>query len=117
MIPNWCYSTMIDYGGIKPSQLKTQFFTKISCNGKPCLIVKWYTHNKGVLQQSGVAEVVEKLPEGRVLDFIKNRWLSDIDTAERVIARWNWVPFIGYWLVKFLTRNLFKIPTNDYNSR
>lgn len=113
MIPNWAYATMTDKPGIPKELLRPAFIIQERFNAPfPYLFgIKWYRQIKGHLRQFGFVTNLDHKRSSSVIEFVKKRWLEDIDTYDRIYDRWSWIPFIGWRLVKYFTRDLFKFPS------
>ena len=114
MIQNWAYATMTEKPGIPKELLNEPFFMLIERpdHDRPYAFgIKWYRQIKGHLHQFGFYVTLDHKRSSSVIEFVKKRWLEDVDTYDRTYDRWNWIPFIGPRLVAYFTRDLFKFPS------
>ena len=114
-IPNWCYAASTDRSPrFRPELFKPHFmhFSRhFADRGESGYVfaLKWYRQIKGQWRQYGQLVYTETLLEGRVRAFVEKRWLEDADTYDRLVDRWEWIPFIGPRIVKKLAGKLFRI--------
>lgn len=117
MIPNWCYATITDRPGIPKELLKPTFVIhEKSDRSNPLQTsymfgIKWYRQIKGNLRQFGSVTRLDRKRSQSVIEFVKQRWLEDIDTFDRAFDRWNWIPFFGPKILAYVTRDLFRFPS------